>query len=309
MTKAMIVVNPTSGEEAGSTYVSQLYEVLSEKFQQITIMRTAGAGDAKAFSRQSSQEQYDSLFLLGGDGTVNEGLNGIVGQGHRPIVGIIPLGTTNNYARMLGLDMDPLKAIKQYENSKITAVDIGQANDKYFISTLSAGSVPESVQEVPSETKTKYGTFAYLVEGFQALEAEKVYPFKMNFDGEEVMDEFSTIVVAVGHSVYGFSHFFAGAEIDDGKLQFMGLRKSDLGDKLSLIPELIKDKHAQSEFLYTRSFEQAEINMNTDEEHHTTVDGDRGPDFPLNIHVLPQHLQMYTFLHHEKGFFHRLAEL
>lgn len=305
----MIVVNPSSGDEGALSYVSQLYDVICEEFQQINIMATGGAGDAEKFAKQAAQEKYDSLFILGGDGTVNEGINGIVEEEHRPDFGIIPLGTTNNYARMLGLDMDPLKAIQQYNDYEITPSDIGRINDLYFISTVSAGSVPESVQDVPSEMKTKYGTFAYLAEGFKALESEDTYRFEIDFDGEKVTDEFSTIVIAVGNSVYGFANFFADGQIDDGKLYFMGLRESDLGDKLSLIPEIVKDNQVTSDFLYTRVFEKASINMESKENHQTTVDGNEGPEFPVEIIVLPRHINMYSFLHTNKGFFDRLSEL
>lgn len=309
MKKAMIIVNPSSGDEGALAYVSQLYEVIGDKFQQITIMATTGAGDATEFSKQAAREKYDSLFWLGGDGTISEGINGLAEEDYRPIVGIIPLGTTNNYARMLGLDMNPENAVQQYNDAKVTAVDIGRVNNRYFISTLSAGSVPESVQDVSSDMKTKYGTFAYLAEGFKALESEETYPFTMNFDGEEIKDEFSTIVIAVGHSVYGFGNFFADAEIDDGQMYFMGLRKTNLGDKLSLIPEILKGGKADSDFLYTRSFKKATIQMKASEDHQTTVDGNEGPGFPLDLEVLPHHIQMYSFLHTDEGFFDRLAEL
>lgn len=294
--KAMIIYNPSSGEKNSATYISELFEKLSDHFQQITIMKTEKAGDALLFSRQASLEAYHSLFLMGGDGTINEGFNGISDQEHRPKVGVIPLGTTNNFARMLGINLDPLKAIAQYSDYQIKKIDIGKVNDQFFMSTLSAGAVPESVQDVSPEMKERFGSLAYFIDGIQALEDQKTMTFKMIFDDEaSVEEDFSMLVIGIGNSIYGVKNFFAEAEIDDGHLHLMGLRKSSFSEQMKLIPQLLKDSPVNSEFLFRKSFQKATILIESDQEHMTTVDGDTGPVFPIQLKIYPEYIEMYTF--------------
>ncbi|MEG0268485.1 MAG: acylglycerol kinase family protein, partial [Carnobacterium sp.] len=99
MVKAMIVVNPSSGSEEAEKIVEQLKKELENQFDEMTVKATTKAGDAMQFADEAAAQQYDALFLMGGDGTINEGINGIAKHDYRPCVGVIPLGTVNNFAR------------------------------------------------------------------------------------------------------------------------------------------------------------------------------------------------------------------
>lgn len=96
--KAMIILNPSSGKEKATEYAEKIEETLREKYDDIDIRRTEKEGDAAAFATEACIALYDAVIAMGGDGTINEAINGVAEQAHRPALGIIPLGTVNDFA-------------------------------------------------------------------------------------------------------------------------------------------------------------------------------------------------------------------
>ncbi len=96
MQKALLVVNPSSGGEQAQEYEQLMQEKLKKMFDEVEMLHTKKAGDAKQFTRKATSEGYHSVFVMGGDGTVNEGISGISEQKYRPHFGFIPLGTVND---------------------------------------------------------------------------------------------------------------------------------------------------------------------------------------------------------------------
>lgn len=107
MKDALLIVNPASGGEKAKAYETKMQQKLSDHFDKVTVKHTKEAGDAKAFAREATDDGYHSVFAMGGDGTVNEAINGISGQSYRPRFGFLPLGTVNDLARALDIPLDP----------------------------------------------------------------------------------------------------------------------------------------------------------------------------------------------------------
>ena len=106
---------------------------------------------------------------MGGDGTVNEGISGLAELDYRPTFGFFPLGTVNDLARALGIPLDAEEAIQNLDINKVKPLDIGKINDQYFMNVVAIGTIPESINNVDSEDKTKWGKFAYFISGFKQL--------------------------------------------------------------------------------------------------------------------------------------------
>ncbi len=294
MTRIMLVVNPASGEEESPNYASELTRILIKREADIHIKTTREIGDAEKFSEEASLEEYDELYLFGGDGTIREGLSGVAEKRHRPIVGIIPTGTVNNYARMIGMPMDPMEAVQALEKSDIIETDIGTVNNSYFVSALSTGALPESARQVDDNEKMALGPLAYAVEGLKALREEDLSRFQIMLDGKRIEEDFSLILIANGDSVVGIESFFADASLTDGKLNFFGLKETSIIEKISVVPELFKEDKDQSKHILTQSFNKATITLEKGADKGTTIDGDEGPRFPLDISILKNHLKVFT---------------
>lgn len=103
MSKAMIIINPSSGKEKAGKILPKAEKALGEIYDEVSVCKTEGEGDATDFAKEACAERFDAVISMGGDGTVNEIVNGLGEQQHRPIFGIIPLGTINDFARSLGI--------------------------------------------------------------------------------------------------------------------------------------------------------------------------------------------------------------
>lgn len=292
----MIIVNPSSGAEESENYTEQLKEQLKAVASEFVIKKTKKSGDAKEFAEEAALNDYEAVFVLGGDGTVSEAVNGLMLHESKLPLGIIPLGTVNNVARAVGIPMNPEKAIDSLEQLTVQQIDVGKLNDRFFISSTSVGPIPESVQEVDVDMKTKFGVFAYLIEGIKALKNDETYTFELDIDGEKWTAEYSLLLIAMSNFVGGVGTIIPEAAIDDGLIHLVTLKETTAKEKLSLVPELFQNKEYTKDQLEHRSFNKARIRLveDIDKEINCTVDGDKGQTFPLEIEVLPQALSVFA---------------
>ena len=293
MKKAMLIINPSSGNEKAKTYRDLVKEKLENYFDDVEIKYTEKAGDAKEFARQSAKERYDSVFVMGGDGTVNEGINGIAEQEYIPNFGFFPLGTVNDLSRALGIPLDPEKAIEELDFSLTRKIDIGKINNNYFMNVVAIGVIPEAVNEVDSEKKTVLGRFAYFVSGFKKFKNSKSYSFLMNTDGNAINAQSSLILVGLTNSIGGFEQILPKAKVDDGKLHMIYLKDDTMLDTVKILPELIKGVEETNNSIGYVVFENGEITVEDDVVLKTNVDGDEGEELPVELKVLPSHINVY----------------
>lgn len=296
MTKAMIIVNPSSGGEKSEDYIEQLKKQIGTTYTELTIKKTKKSGDARLFSEEAASNEYKAVFVLGGDGSVSEAVNGLMLHESKIALGIIPLGTVNNVARALGISMNPIKAIEALQEATIKQIDVGKINERFFISSTSVGPIPESVQEVDVDMKTKFGVFAYVMKGIQALRDEHTYTFEIEIEGEKWSADYSMLLIAMSNFVGGVGTAIPEAAIDDGLIHMVTLKETTTKEKLSLVPELFQDKEYTNDQLEYRTFKKAKIRLLEDKDKSIscTVDGDKGQTFPLEINVLPHALSVFA---------------
>jgi len=188
MKRARIIYNPTSGREI---FKKKLPEVL-QKFEQAgyetSCHATTGAGDATIAAREACERKFDLVVACGGDGTLNEVISGLAEQEYRPKLGLIPVGTTNDFARAIGVNVSIMEAADVITKGNTVPLDIGRVNDKYFVNILAAGKITELTYEVPSKLKTVLGQLAYYLKGIEMLPRVKPTRLRIEYDGK-VFDE------------------------------------------------------------------------------------------------------------------------
>jgi len=118
MGQVRLIINPSSGGEQAEKYEKMAAAKLQAIFETVEIVHTEKAGDAKAFAREAAEQQFEAVFVMGGDGTVNEGISGLAEQPYRPAFGFFPLGTVNDLARALGIPLDVEQTITGFTGQK-----------------------------------------------------------------------------------------------------------------------------------------------------------------------------------------------
>ncbi|MDQ0220228.1 diacylglycerol kinase family lipid kinase [Peribacillus cavernae] len=292
MTKAMIILNPSSGKEKGLEILPVLKKVVSGLYDETVIRETAKEGDAAEFARESCAQQFDAVFSMGGDGTISETINGLAEQSHRPDLGIIPLGTVNDFARALKIPLEPENALELLSEKHTVPVDIGKINDCYFMNVLAVGAIAEASYAVSAEQKTMLGSFAYFIEGIKAFINKTPFNLTVEHDGGKWIGQAYMMVSALTNSVGGFESLAPQAEVNDGKIHTFIIKDISFPQIMKIIPRLLKgelERHDKVEYICSSS-----IGVSASEELVVNIDGDEGEPLPFQVKVLPQHLNVFV---------------
>ncbi len=294
MTRCMLIINPTAGRERAKYHKEPLKKQLETMFDDVELRQTEKAGDATNWAAEASFNNYDAVFCMGGDGTLNETINGLAHANKSIHFGFIPLGTVNDLARALRIPLQPEAAIAMLRRCRTRKVDIGRANDRYFVNTIAAGVMPEAVGHVSIEQKTRLGPLAYFLTGIRALQNNKTSLFKLETDDGQMIYRSSLLIVMLTNSIGSFRCIAPQARADDGKLWIAVFKDFSYLNLFKLIPEILAGIPLSSEYMTLLTTTKAKISIADDAFLSTNMDGDKGPSFPLDLEVLPSFLTVYV---------------
>lgn len=294
MKRCMLIINPTAGRERAKYHKENLRRQLENMFDDVELRETEKAGDATLWAKEAALIGFDAVFSMGGDGTLNETINGLA-QANKPIdFGFIPLGTINDLARALNIPLHPEVTIDMLPRCKTVKVDIAKANDRYFINTIATGIMPEAVGHVSIEQKTRLGPLAYFLTGIKAMQAHETSLFKITTPEGSSIYRSPLIVAMLTNSVGSFRNLAPQARVDDGKIWLGIFKDFNYLDLLKVIPEFLSGQPLTSELMTLKALEEVRIELVGDHPLSTNMDGDSGPAFPLDIKVLPSFLSVYV---------------
>ena len=235
------------------------------------------------------------IVAAGGDGTIYVVLYGIAGLKKRPQLGIIPAGTTNDYARALKIPREsPVEAAKVIAAGKTVKMDIGMANDNYFVNIAGGGLLTELTYSVPSELKSLFGYLAYLAKGAELLPQMKNVPMHLEYDDGVFDGEASMFLVALTNSIGGFEQIVPDASLDDGKFTVIVVKTSNLVEMLHLITMVLNGgKHVNDKrVLYIKT--KKLVVKPVDTRIMINIDGEYGGDAPMKFTALKQHIEFFA---------------
>jgi diacylglycerol kinase (ATP) len=290
MKRARLIYNPTSGREQIRRNIPYILDRLEKAGYEASCHATTGAGDATAAAREAVAREFDLVVAAGGDGTINEVVNGLAEQPHRPKFGIIPMGTTNDFARAIGVSRDIVKACDVLCEGHEIPLDIGKVNDRYFIYIAGGGKLTEISYEVPSKLKTMLGQLAYYLKGIEKLPSIRPTSVRIRYDDHVLEDDIMLFFVANTNSVAGFEKLAPAASLNDGWFDLLVLKKASLPEFIRLARLALKGEHVEDKkVLYTKA---KHIEVDTDEKMQLNVDGEYGGLMPATFDNLTHHLRL-----------------
>ncbi|WP_277294852.1 diacylglycerol kinase family lipid kinase [Streptococcus hyointestinalis] len=295
--KARLIYNPTSGQELMKRHVGEVLDILEGfGYESSAFQTTPEKNSARNEAERAAKAGFDLVIAAGGDGTINEVVNGIAPLKHRPKMAIIPTGTTNDFARALKIPRgNPVPAAKVIGKNQMVKMDIGRArNDTYFINIAAAGSLTELTYSVPSQLKTTFGYLAYLAKGAELLPQVSKVPVKITHD-EGVFDgEASMIFAAITNSVGGFEQIAPDAKLDDGLFTLIIVKTANLLHLLSLIRLLLSGKHIYDKRIEYIKTSKIVIEPQSDKRMMINLDGEYGGDAPITLTNLKNHITFFA---------------
>lgn len=288
---AMVIINPTSGQENASSYDQEIQDSLKEDYPNLKVKYTEKTGDATKFAKEASENEYNLIVSVGGDGTVNETVNGMAPYDTPPTLAIIPMGTVNNLARTLKIPMDTSKAIALLQDGSEKSIDVGLVNNQYFTNVLGIGQAAQAVHDVDIEEKSKWGPLAYVKAVSAKILEEDSFEVKFKMDQENFNGQASVILVALIDSLGGLQSIIPEAELGDGMLHVLVIKSVEVSKLLNMTPALAFDEIENSENIEYYRTKRLKVEIRSGN-YPSTIDGDEGPNPPLDISVNQKHIKI-----------------
>lgn len=278
--KMLFVFNPRAGKAKIHNKLCDILDIFTKAGYEITVYPTQYEGDAIR-AVQSKREEYDLLVCSGGDGTLDEAVNGMIKSSRQIPIGYIPAGSTNDFACSLGIPRDMLQAAKNIAEGEDYACDIGAFNGECFVYIAAFGLFTDVSYETSQEIKNVLGHMAYILEGMKRLSAIRSYKLRVTYKDNEseeqktIEDEFIFGMVTNSLSVGGFKRITGkNVELNDGKFEVTLVRKPMNLLDINEIRYSLQNRKIDMNYMYC--FKTPEICFEGDSEIPWTTDGEFG---------------------------------
>ena len=291
--RARLIVNPTAGTDAAVRHLTLINEGIRRRVGLMDIVITTGDGDAAHAAEDAVRCGYDHVFVGGGDGTVNEVLNGIgaaPGGFDAVVLGIVPLGTGNDFASALGYPADIAEAVETLVNAREAWVDVGQVNDRYFINVSAGGFIAEVSDAVTPQLKTIAGRLAYVIGGATVVLDHEPVGVRVECAPRTVSMPINMFAVCNSRLIGGGRLIAPHARVDDGVLDVYLVEAMSKVDFVGLLTRMSEGQHVTDERVtYFRS---AEIDLQFDRPVKVNTDGQVLETDRCRYRVLPGALRV-----------------
>ena len=294
MKRVKIIANPNSGRGAALGKILELIELMSHDEYEIELLFTHEEGDGKNFATNYTGEDF--IICSGGDGTVNEVVNGIYLSKRDTPLAILQSGTVNDFANAQGLPTSPFKFYQMIKNYHIKTIDLGLAGDRAFINVAAGGMLTEIAYTVSADQKASLGNMAYYLEGARELLEKRIFKYQKSINLKVKSDEIDESVdsllflITNSTSVGGFKRMSPFADVSDGYLDVLIFKRIKISDAPELFASLMGGKHIDhNKVIYLKT---KNISIESDEEVTIDVDGEKTSTLPMNFKVLENRLKI-----------------
>ena len=198
----LLILNPAAGTRQARKVLPELLQLFTSYGWQSLVAVTAARGDATRFVEQMGH-RVQLVVCIGGDGTFNETVTGLMHAGLDLPIGYLPAGSTNDFANSLHLSADVLRAAKDIMEGQETVLDIGRFNDRYFSYVASFGAFTRASYATPQNVKNVLGHFAYILEGIKDLPSIRPVKLRLLANGQVYEGEYVFGAVSNSTSIGG----------------------------------------------------------------------------------------------------------
>ncbi len=277
--KILIIANPKSGNNRGLQHAELARALLTQNGISVAVRYTKARGDAEVIAFKAVEEGYSCVVACGGDGTVNEVVNGIVGTDVS--LGILPSGRGNDFARSVNIPFSPQKAAMVLLKGHKVICDLGKVNNRYFATVVTLGFDSEVAKFVYQGSGPFNGVLAYLWGVIRTLRRYKGIDLRIS--GEFGVAVQKVLLVATGNtSTYGGGiKIVPNADPTDGKLDICIVRMMSIGQILKLLPSVYRGAHLNHPSIL--SYRACKIRLETEGPMALFADGEPVGETPVEI--------------------------
>lgn len=275
MKKLYFILNLQSGKATISSKLALVIDMFTKAGYEVTARPTQERMDACAAAKYACGQGFDLIVCSGGDGTLNEVIQGVMRSDNKLPIGYIPAGSTNDFARGVGIPRNIIDAAQWIIDGKEYLCDIGSFNDKYFTYIAAFGAFTEVTYETSQQVKNVLGHVAYVLNGISRLKNIKSYHMKITYDEETIEDNYIFGMVTNSSSVAGLlslNEFL----LDDGLYEVTLIKTPGNPLDLQRIIHSLLNIDIDIDTAYIKSFRTSKIKFECSEEIQWTIDGEFG---------------------------------
>jgi YegS/Rv2252/BmrU family lipid kinase len=284
---ALLLVNPNS--RSGKVRLPEVRTLLARASVQFVELPEGYTGTtSQAIEEHGSSVQY--VIVGGGDGSLNAAAKGLMKTG-LPL-GVLPLGTANDFARTIGLPVDLSAAIDVTAKSNTTDIDLGDANGHLFFNVASVGFSADLAMSLTEEAKKRWGKLGYGMVAARLLARSGLFTATVEHDGRT--EELRTLQVSVGNGRFygGGMTVHEDATASDGLLDFYSLEVDHWWKLLALLPSLRKGTHGEWEDV--RAFSTKALTIRTSRPRAVNLDGELKTMTPVTFSIREKAISVFV---------------
>ena len=291
MKSCLFIVNPSSGQRSLQNNLDKLMGqlIIRQLVNHIDVFYTAKKDDGYYKALKCNENDYDFITVVGGDGTINEVVSGMV-ENHKSIpLCILAAGTVNDFANYLNLPTDINGICNLVNNFHTVCCDVGKIDDRYFMNVAAGGMFSDVSFSVSKTEKKRLGPLAYYLNGLANLPSQLNTNINLKIildDVNVIEEEAKMFMVTNTNRVGGFENIIPLADIQDGLLDLIIIKKCSVTDLVALSKDYILKKHANSPFI--AYFQAKKIEIHSKQEVMIDIDGEKGSLLPVAIQVINQ---------------------
>ncbi len=299
--KTIVIFNPAANKGYAGRLEASLKEELQDR-ENLAWHRTTKAGEGRAIAQKGVSDGYDRIIAIGGDGTTAEVINGILSSpsGKRTILGIVPVGSGNDFAGGLGISTNPKEALWRALENKTRMVDIGTLQTDHtdiyhWINVVGIGF--DAVVDIHTRNMPVFsGFWLYFFSALKTIvQNHNPYQFIGRMDNRAFERRFLMLIISNGRREGGGFKIAPRAQLDDGLLDFVGVREISRLRMLMTLPYFLQGTQERLPYVESGNLKQLEIK--TDRPMQIHADGEIIAGFDstktsLKIGILPGAIQI-----------------
>lgn len=298
--RSVLLYNGAAGASTNQEILPLVISALAGESKNLLLVQTETKEEFEA-ACITYADSADVLFVAGGDGTVHSAVQALCTLDEAPVLGILPSGTCNDFARTLEIPLALGEAAEALVAGEVKRVDTALANQHSFLNFAGIGMITDASANIDPDLKERYGKLSYFMSALQTMRQAESFDVTLKIDGVYYSENAVAVLVMNGKSIG--THTFPLAEIDptDGLLDIFIIQTSSIAAIREWF-SLSQPGVATDDLEHITHFRGKNIVLTTEQEMEVDTDGEIYLTTPLNINIQPQHIKMLVPKQQEQAF-------
>lgn len=291
MEKLLLIYNPNSGKKNITAHLDKIVEIFAAAGKIVTFYRLGD--NVNSIEDVLKNDNFNGVVVCGGDGSVNAVAKILFDSGIDIPLGVIPNGTCNDFSRSLGMPGDILLCARLIAQGKTKRVDLGLINggELAFVNELAGGVIVTASFSTDQNMKKMFGPLAYYVTGIGELANMKPFDIKVETEDEVYNEQALVFLVLNGTDISGFSNVIREAQMQDGIMNILIFKDAKPIEITDTLLRFVSGSEFKEQSVVRIKTHKCKITC--PESITTTLDGERGPTFPIELEMKKQAIQIY----------------